>query len=440
MEQAIVNIIAYGMSYVEIYMYFKVMSIKYSKTNKCMDNIGWILYGIMAIIINLPNLIDLSTGGTIIIRVFTLIVIGHCVFRDNIIMESIYTICYFLAVCVIDLIVVSFFMNEINSMVSVEQGINFKIKLGIISKTILVIIAHFIVSRKNDIVKFKVPKIERVMGLATFVSFVSIYALGVAFINLEQTQIRGSYIWVCIVAVGVLLNSLIIYHMAEKLSESYVKEKEYEMVECQNRLLTKSTLEKDEMNKEIRKTWHDFNNHMSCIDMLLQMNSIDKAREYIKNMNASCKITRMEVTTGNDMVDIVVNQKLKKAKDSDINIEINAELNNDIYISQMDICAVLCNSLDNAIEACLRIEDTSKRNIVINLMILETHISIDVINTMKEEKIKGNSLATIKDDKQKHGIGMMSMQTIVKKYDGNLDWSTKDNKFTLKIDLVNKLI
>ena len=66
--------------------------------------------------------------------------------------------------------------------------------------------------------------------------------------------------------------------------------------------------------------------------MLLQMNSIDKAREYIKNMNASCKIDSIEIKTGNEMVDIVINQKLKKARESSIHIEINAEINEKIYI------------------------------------------------------------------------------------------------------------
>ena len=80
----------------------------------------------------------------------------------------------------------------------------------------------------------------------------------------------------------------------------------------------------------------------------------------------------------------------------------------------MDLCSVLCNSLDNAIEACQRVEPDNDKNIVIDLSLSNQYIETNICNTMKEEKINSNLLETIKVDKEKHGIGMTSMKTVVK--------------------------
>lgn len=213
------------------------------------------------------------------------------------------------------------------------------------------------------------------------------------------------------------------------------KKKEYEVIEYQNEVLIKATLEKDEMNKEVRKIWHDFNNHISCIDMLLQMNNIEKARGYIKNMNASCQTTYMGIKTGNELADVVINQKYMLAKAQDISLKVSGQLDESLSISQMDLCALLCNSLDNAIEACREIEDITIRKIDLFLEVYKNYLHIDINNSVKKEAMDNNKLITTKQDKSRHGIGMLSMKTIVEKYGGHLEWKYDHDQFCLSIVL-----
>ena len=172
--------------------------------------------------------------------------------------------------------------------------------------------------------------------------------------------------------------------------------------------------------------------------MLLQMDNIEKARAYIKNMNASCQTTYMGIKTGNEMADVVVNQKFVLAKDQEIELCATGLLDEQLNINQMDLCAILCNSLDNAIEACRQLEDKEKRKIKVILKMHKGYILIEVVNSMKEVLTTNKRLITTKRDKSRHGIGMLSMQTIVEKYKGNLEWKCENNQFFLSIMLNNQ--
>lgn len=65
---------------------------------------------------------------------------------------------------------------------------------------------------------------------------------------------------------------------------------------------------------------------------------------------------------------------------------------------------------------------------------------IDVSNSVKKEAVNNKKLITTKKDKSRHGIGMLSMRTIVEKYGGNLEWKYENNQFLLSIMIKNGLV
>ncbi len=442
MEEIIYNVIGYIMGVIEIVMYYEFMSSRFGNIQKNANNKRWIIYFIGGIGTYSTKLLTLPFPVILVINILFIVYLGHIAFKGNILEELIFSMFYIVIVYLLDLFVMTIFGNnlQVSNQINANQKNYFYIQLGFISKLLLVSIIKL--SSKLEINKNYqlTPQVTKLMGCGFFISLVSIYCLTVVFTNVAG-KISGTVnLCITFTALGIFLDNIIIYYVVQKLSDWINKEKEYEVVQYQNEILIKATLEKDEMNKEVRKIWHDFNNHMSCIDMLLQMGNIEKARAYIKNMNASCQTTYMGIKTGNEMADVVINQKFVLAKAQDIELIISGELEEDLNIKQMDLCALLCNSLDNAIEACRQIEDKETRKASLSLKMHKDYLLIDVSNSVKKEAVNNKKLITTKKDKSRHGIGMLSMRTIVEKYGGNLEWKYENNRFLLSIMIKNALV
>jgi len=106
-------------------------------------------------------------------------------------------------------------------------------------------------------------------------------------------------------------------------------------------------------------------------------------------------------------------------------------------IEPVDLCIILGNALDNAIEECQRIEDDSvKKEIVLKMICKNDQLFISVANPMSGKAIiRDGRFVTIKPDARNHGFGLKNIESVVQKYDGILDILTENNIFKLNIAL-----
>lgn len=442
MEAIIFNIIDYMMGFIEVVLYDGFMSAKFNQVQNRLDKKRWLIYIVGSIGIYSTSLFSIPIPFTLIIHLFILICMGHYRFRKTLVEELTFTLFYLGIIFVVDLFVVTTLgstritAHELMG----SQTTYFYVALSVISKLLLIgIVKVFIQLEKNRAYQLT-PEVRGLMGCGFMISLMSIYFLTVVFFESLGSQSNHIHLLVTFTALGVFLDNMIIYYTVQKLSDWINKKKEYEVIQYQNKVLIKATLEKNEMNKEVRKIWHDFNNHISCIDMLLQMNNVEKARSYIQNMNASCQTTYMGIQTGNEIADVVINQKYMLAKAQDISLKVSGQLDENLSINQMDLCALLSNGLDNAIEACREIEDLTTRKIDLFLEGYKNYLHIDINNSVKKEAMNNNKLITTKKDKSRHGIGMLSMKTIVEKYGGHLEWKYEYNQFCLSIVMKDSII
>ena len=447
MEKIIIMIVTYVISLIEVVMYYEFMSSRFeSNGNRSTRNRStrnrWVVYIGGTIVTNMTQLVPWAFPIRLCINMMILTSLGHLIFKKKYFEEFIFTAFYLLIINLLDLITIGVFGSDKQffNKISENELSYFYIQLGMISKIILIALTKFFVKMQSKRVYELTPQITRIMGYGFGISLASISLLILVFFKIGGIVDESVNLWLNIVAVGIFLNSVIIYYAIQKLAEWISRKKEYEVAQYQNEVLIKTTLEKDEMNKEVRKIWHDFNNHMSCIDMLLQMNNVEKARAYIKNMNASCQTIYMGIKTGNEMADVVVNQKFVLAQNQGIEMRVNGTLDEHLNINQMDLCALLCNSLDNAIEASCQIEEKTNRIINVTLKMHKDYLFIEVVNNVKQViTTQHKYLPTTKKNKLRHGIGMISMQNIVEKYRGNLEWKCENNQFLLSIMLNNEL-
>ena len=363
------------------------------------------------------------------------VIIGIVVYKDKLIIKLFWVMVYCILLGLIDMVSANL-ISYITKMdiVGVILATNwYRVIYCIFTKLILFIFIKITAKTAHKALGDTPSRFWKLILGVFIVAIVSIVGVMQIGIILRDNEEAG--VFLIIISLGILIMSIAIYQIFQYMCEYFEKEKQYEIIEYQNEMLIQATLEKDESDKEIRKIWHDFNNHISCIDMLLQMDNTKRAREYIYDMKINSQKINFEIKTGNEIADAVINQKYMKAKNHGIEFSVQGFLGEDIGINAVDLCALMSNGIDNAIEANMKIKEESRRRIQINMKPYKYYLLIEIINAVKEEIKNVDNLQTTKKDKNKHGFGMLSMKKIVEKYKGYLRYTCENNNFNLSIML-----
>ncbi|MDE6972934.1 MAG: GHKL domain-containing protein [Lachnospiraceae bacterium] len=184
---------------------------------------------------------------------------------------------------------------------------------------------------------------------------------------------------------------------------------------------------------EQRKRTHEFKNHLICLSGLLKAGEYLKAKGYLNKISDNWVEEMDFINTNNMIVNSVINQKFKAAKKKGIPLLLSINDLGNLKMEEEDIVTLVANLLDNAIEAC---EKITKGNRVIKLRFLDEggKIIISVRNPVAEQVHLGEKgLFTTKKDKNEHGIGMLNIENVVRKYSGESICSCNDGYFTHSI-------
>ena len=131
------------------------------------------------------------------------------------------------------------------------------------------------------------------------------------------------------------------------------------IAEYQNDLITKHCDEVQNIYKTMRGWRHDYHNH---IQTLLALNGDrERTREYLLNLNRDLTAVDTVLKTGNVMVDAILNSKLSLLGSKEIRVSARAVVPPALGISEIDLCVIIGNLLDNALEACMKQEDAKER-------------------------------------------------------------------------------
>ncbi len=184
--------------------------------------------------------------------------------------------------------------------------------------------------------------------------------------------------------------------------------------------------------EEIRSIKHDLKNQVSLLNDLIKKQDYMAAQRHMKQLYSFVESAASICYTGNSAVDSIINLKGDYAKSK--NIKFMTKINvGEIRFDTVGMCRILGNALDNAIEACERV-DTEEKCICIALNQLENKLIIEINNTSPAVDI--HNLATSKANKIIHGIGLKSIKQAVKSMNGHMSYSYENGFFTLKIMLI----
>ncbi|CEN97536.1 MAG: GHKL domain-containing protein [Paeniclostridium sp.] len=221
----------------------------------------------------------------------------------------------------------------------------------------------------------------------------------------------------------------IIKDIKEKSEENLLKEK----VDIQYNYY----LNLQESQDRVKRLYHDMNNHMLCIKSM----SSDKGdiNKYIDSIRKNIDGFKEIYNTGNMILDIILNEKQATCNKNNIDLFCDINFSKCSFIEMTDVCSIFSNILDNAIEACNKVNN-NERYIKIRGTVVKSYYVIRCENSkMNKVKIKNNKIITSKKDKFIHGIGLKSVKSSLKKYDGELEIENFESEFLLQIYIpINK--
>lgn len=186
----------------------------------------------------------------------------------------------------------------------------------------------------------------------------------------------------------------------------------------------------EKLNNEMRSFRHDYTNHLYSLLSLIKMDEPQEAVEYIEKLLLTKHTSHMEFCTGNKLADAILTDKSDLLPE---NITIDYQGIIPPAFDNLDLCVILSNSLDNAIEACGYLDSAGV--ITISAMQRQGYFVLTITNPTVNNGSFSDIPATSKSDPENHGMGLTNISDIVRKYDGQMQVHCKDQVFELSLIL-----
>ncbi len=243
---------------------------------------------------------------------------------------------------------------------------------------------------------------------------------------------------ICILIIIVI--NIIIFTLYVNLSKNMELENKNMIYEKEFELLDIYIKEKEDAAAEFRKKRHDLKYQMLKLLDLLNYKQYEQLEKDIVQLAEIEPIKDIKISvTGNSVIDAFVNYKYGIARKNKINFNLNIDIPSSLPFADGDLCVILGNLLDNALEANFR-SKVDNPYINLNIKYDRNNIIIIVENSF-DGKLKRNNRGekiTLKEDKKNHGIGIKSIKNIVKKYNGYYNVTLDSKVYCVSILLYSR--
>ncbi len=200
----------------------------------------------------------------------------------------------------------------------------------------------------------------------------------------------------------------------------------------QRELIETHYQEVENMYRQIRGWRHDYRNHIQTMKVLAASGDMAGIQEYLDKLDTDLNTVDTVVKTGNAMADAILNSKISLARSKEITVHVDAHIPVQLKMSELDLCCIIGNLFDNAIEASLSLP-VEQRTIRVYMDMKNTQLYISFTNFTASGKLPkvGKRFQTTKGDG--HGFGLVRIDNIIERLDGYLSRNSEDGAFTTEI-------
>ena len=260
------------------------------------------------------------------------------------------------------------------------------------------------------------------LGLAAMPFFSLVAVVGLTYYRYDSLVYIVSKNQGLAVLPAVLLGSLLLLRAIITLTD-------YERLQSESRLSALREMYYQGLQREqnqVRTLRHDMRNHMAVLQGLLDNGDTGKAEEYLRELLGSAALSGGRRICAHETANAVLSVKLGEMERLGIPADFQVNLPEKLDISDTDLCALLGNALDNAMEACAKVKTPDIR--------LRCRMDKGMLMLMVSNPLSGDEkpgLGTTKADGKNHGFGLPGMTEIARRCGGSLDTRTEDGRFEL---------
>ena len=200
----------------------------------------------------------------------------------------------------------------------------------------------------------------------------------------------------------------------------------------QRELIETHYAEVENMYRQIRGWRHDYRNHIQVMKAYAAAGDMEAISKYLDALDTDLATVDTVIKTGNAMADAILNSKISLAKSRGIPVRADAHIPLALKTSELDLCVIIGNLFDNAIEASMELPE-DQRLIRVYMDMKNTQLYISFTNFTagkKKTKINGRFLTTKGEG---HGFGLVRIDTIVERLNGYISRNSEDGAFTTEI-------
>ena len=211
-------------------------------------------------------------------------------------------------------------------------------------------------------------------------------------------------------------------------------EKEKELLIMRDTMVTQKYTELEKAMEKNRQLSHDLKNHILVLKHFKMEENYEGIDKYIEEIEQNFFDIKRRVWTGNQVADMILEQKRTLAEQEGITFTIQAVPIAEWMFDDSDTCSLLGNLLDNAIEACMRMDENADKWVSVKIENQKQLLFIKIENSVNEAPImeKGRPVS-VKRDKMRHGYGLKNVERILNKYDGTIAYLSRDKAFQIKL-------
>lgn len=212
----------------------------------------------------------------------------------------------------------------------------------------------------------------------------------------------------------------------------FSKKIDQQIASYQHELTETHYREIDNMYRKIRGWRHDYRNHIQTMKAYAASENWDAIKRYLDLLDDDLTTVDTVIKTGNPMTDAILNSKISLANSRKIKVIADACIPMKLNLSEIDLCCIIGNLFDNAIEASMKLPE-NQRIIRLYMDLRNTQLYICITNFTAGKKMKKEGKLFKSTKGEGHGFGLVRIDAIVERLNGYISRNSEDGAFTTEI-------
>ena len=277
------------------------------------------------------------------------------------------------------------------------------------------------------------------IGLAWLFSFLTGGELNIA-MQYALTRITGAdhyFLPICTLLCKLLLVLCFIQAVLELIGSLTRQNAEMQALALREKYAVENMEIMRQSQEETRRQRHELRHHMLALEEMLSQDQKDRAADYVRSLRESTAALPSGFYSDNLVINAVAGHYLNMAKAKGIQVDTDIKTEAVLPLKDEDLCVLLTNILENALEACCAAQKKQERYIILKISANKEHLALTCENSTDTPSVllEEDVIPSSKADAQEHGYGIPAIRRIVERYYGLLKLSSHDGCFTVKVSI-----